>query len=209
MTYANFKQLILNYTGVATGAYDRNGVDALLNAVNNMRQEACRLHDFSFLKVRGYLQLGSGSSTVWTTIKPNEDLSGASITLARLKSVHDLAVPGFQREVAIISDDNVGNLQLNEPTLSVAGDSLYHGTDFAGLVVGVRGVKVLPDLVGDETDDIFLSRYNDWLQLAVFNHMNFYLNEQSRVQISVSYMRERFRSMLADDIQRDRGGVNY
>lgn len=211
MTYAQFKALVLAYMKRTEAQVNPSGVDVILEATNAARRWATRQHEFNQLKRFGYLQLASGDKTAWATVKPNYDLTGTAFTLQRVMTVHTatsagvvmpgLAVYGVDEEAVAEGVDT------GIEYMRVDATYLYHDTAAIGSIVALRGCEQLADLTTAATSDLFLDQYSDWLRLRVFNELNFYVADDQRVNISLTYMEQLWKSVVQDDVSKARRAV--
>lgn len=184
MNLANFKLKIAAYVNRSATSFVSNGVDNLLEAINDARRNAQLRYDFNALKVDGYIGITS-AGVDWSTGLFTAP-TGSALPLKCVKEVW----------LCNVQDNNItrtdrlnivgGQLdeKFNDPVARLIGTRLYVTGLGWPLSLLVRGVRWLPDLTDADTTDFFLDKGATWLTYQTIQNLNLYLKEDARVSLS-------------------------
>lgn len=223
MTIANFKAMVEAWLNRTAGSFTQNGVDNLLNAMNDARRMAMRDHDFELLRTGDcYLTCHSGGSD-WSTGCTTTPAGGTAQLMKRVDSIWQygsqvIGATTYYIPTARIPFNTQGDLKRNLPVINMQFLTINQVNPFTqdvfGYAVGTKmfitgtpsaanyklyGIKWLDDLTGSESPDIFLTYFTDWFRVATVFCLNTYLKDAERFQIDVVSMNRSFASVCQMD----------
>lgn len=226
MTLANFKSYVAAWINRPTaGLTSVNGVDILLQAINDARRQAQRDHTFNLNKSEDVYIASHMGGVDWTT--GAIDAPG-SVTNVALKQIHEVWMyyPGnvgattyylrtsripfttsFDFKTTLPTQGTQEQWLNRTPptafTLSMfaycQGTKFYITTLNTSTTVKLIATKWLGDLADGDDPDIFLTYYTDWLLLATIKNLNVYLKDSERFPIDSSVMNQRWESVKQHD----------
>lgn len=223
MTIANFKLMIESWLNRNTGSFTQNGVDNLLNAMNDARRMAMRDHDFELLRTGDcYISTHAGGAD-WSTGCFTTPALSVQQKMKRIDSIWqfstmNVGASAYYVPTARIPFNTQGDLKRDLPVVDMQFLTINQPQPFVPIVYGyavgttlfvtgitsaatykLYGIKWLDDLTGSESPDIFLTYFTDWFRTATVFCLNNYLKDSERFNIDVSSMSRAWSSVCQMD----------
>lgn len=186
MKLANFKSRVAAYLNRVASSFVSNGVDNLLEAINDARRSAQLRYDFNWLRKSGFITVPV-AGTDWV-VGVRTTPGGA--TPLRLKNIQEVwtytgtSAPYLKNERWTLGNGSGDVWDFPTPRARVQGPQLFIDGATTSSSVMVIGPEWKVDLVDGNTDDFFLEYGTTWLLYQTIQNLNLYLKEDSRVQIA-------------------------
>lgn len=219
MTIANFRATVAAFMNRSDASFTVNGQDIMLLAINDARRAAQRAHNFELLRVGMgtagcFLTTSAGGANWQTGCTTQPAGAGNALMMKRIDSTWQFSTmtisgTSYSIPVARYPFDTSGDLKRNLPVvdtmfLLVNQPNPFVQTQFcfcigpllflAGANVSTQnimlfGIQFLPDLVGSEQPDVFLTYFTDWLRMATVFHLNTYIKDTEQFPLDVQKMK--------------------
>ena len=214
MNVANFKKLVAGYVNRDAASFVVNGVDLLLEAINQAKLAAQREHDFFVMRSYGFIQTSQAGADFTTSVYPTPTITTA-LNVKRIRRVFTYATSGsvyiknaryrllseedWDQQLPVIDTTNLNIYSDTRLMVYLSGTNLYITNTSTLSWVYLTIFKILPDYVDADVGDFFTINGRDWLLLKSIQMLNFYLKEDQRVGISNSALQDRWNSLLTLD----------
>jgi hypothetical protein len=195
MTLASFKRRVAAFLNRAPSSFQANGVDEILEALNDVRRNAQLSYSFNALKTSCFMSFGTGAVDFTSAGHVAQDVLSAVVPLKELEAVYDV---GYARRHTLLpaleyNGSNGLNSTRTKINFFTEGQTVWAPAVDTPTWFQVRGFRMLPDLTNNEpsdgAQDLFLNRGSSWAVLATAQLLNFTLKEDERVGISAAVVR--------------------
>lgn len=222
MTIADFKARVAAIVNRDATLFAVGGVDNLLQAMNDARRAAQRDHNFQLLKREAFI-LASTLGTNWQT-GCTATPGGSAVQMKRIDGVWQyttgtVGASTVYLRTAYIDSGVLGDFRRTLPVYDTAqliitnqpawwsrrtfwytqGNKLYVTNQTSQTSYLVEGIEWLPDLIGSEDPDIFLTYFTDWFTYATIAALNYYLKDNEKFPIDMALMQRLTESMKQMD----------
>lgn len=230
MTIANFTDLVASFSNRLAALFvTENAQDVILASLNDVRRDAQRRHVFNMAKRNVFAQLSMKPASLLSDFKADPSGAGATVVVRRLDALFEYGTqtvaattcyyptaPLDVKRSALIGQSNTaenmwaiaesvpGQLSRPAPRSSYAylvGTDVYHSQLTSQTWYLGHAVAMLPDLGSGDSPDFFLTYHTDWLRYAVLMHLNNWLSDNNKLNISVAFVDKLWQSVTNFDAQ--------
>jgi hypothetical protein len=221
MTIANFKTVVAAYLNRTSASLVVNSQDLLLQAMNDARRAAQRMHMFELLRTDDCYLTTSSAGANWTTGCVTTPGGGTALLMRRIDEVWNYGTATtpttnyprttripfgytgqFRRDLPIADSQQIivpQDYTISNRFAYAVGERLFVTNTGAATTYKILGIKWLDDLTGSENPDIFLTYYTDWFKYATLGALNVYLKDSERFPIDATLMSQMWESVKAHD----------
>ena len=238
MTYANFKQSVLDYVNRTSTVFTSStSIDYVLQAMNDARRAAQREYTFNLLRRQAFAQVSIAPTSLLTDFDADPTGSGALVIVKQVDAVFEYGtasvggaskyyrtnkIPCYrhsQFEVELeysstvyggVATTTVGTLATAKQWVYLQGSNVYHSslTTAAWLMFDV--VEFMADHAGGSStvEDIWLTYFLDWLKYATIMNLNQFLKDTERLPVDNKYYLDLWKSVKQFDSQLSVAGTS-